>query len=390
LPQVLGRLKKRVLKPFTKIGVDEYILEGSQMEELLPTPPTEKPPVTPLNKLPGSLFKLDIVPPTPPTVPQKQVLAFKRTSAGEDVQKVDKSSNDVETQARGQEARKLAQARAEEKKRKEEEVALKRQSEKSAAQEKKRLSDDGKREKSEEAAKANKQKIDSSKQLSTQRAKAAAKAEKDAQMKKSREAVAAKKKEQVVALAEQKKQKAKEVEEAKAKRAMEQAERMARLEEERRVKLEEAEAKQEALAAEKARKAQLAAEERRQQAEERRRVAEERKLEAVQRRQQDSTAKKADNERKTVNPMLQFSRTLAVPERKEGATRQPSPSNAAPRGVPTLSRWRKNLDGSVTGLISGSKEFENNERITTSPIARGEVVSGKVIQTKSGSKYFLN
>jgi len=61
----------------------------------------------------------------------------------------------------------------------------------------------------------------------------------------------------------------------------------------------------------------------------------------------------------------------------------------APRGVPTISNWRKNVDGSVTGFISGSPNFNQGERVTTSPIKTGKVGSGEVVKTGSGSRYFL-
>jgi flagellar biosynthesis GTPase FlhF len=60
----------------------------------------------------------------------------------------------------------------------------------------------------------------------------------------------------------------------------------------------------------------------------------------------------------------------------------------APKGVPTLSKWRQNRDGSITGLISGSGAFSDGESITTSPIVTG-VADGSLVQTSSGSKYFL-
>lgn len=64
-----------------------------------------------------------------------------------------------------------------------------------------------------------------------------------------------------------------------------------------------------------------------------------------------------------------------------------TPSNA-PRGVPSLSRWKQNSDGSITGLIYGSSAFKDGESITTSMI-KGEVSENSVIQTVSGSKYYL-
>lgn len=62
----------------------------------------------------------------------------------------------------------------------------------------------------------------------------------------------------------------------------------------------------------------------------------------------------------------------------------------APRGVPTVSRWKKNSDGSITGIISGSKAFNDGERITTSAIKNGKISKGEVVVTGSGSKYFLS
>jgi hypothetical protein len=62
----------------------------------------------------------------------------------------------------------------------------------------------------------------------------------------------------------------------------------------------------------------------------------------------------------------------------------------APRGVPTLSKWKKNFDGSITGFISGSSSFTDGEKVTTSPIKNGKVGKSEVVTTGSGSKYFLS
>lgn len=72
----------------------------------------------------------------------------------------------------------------------------------------------------------------------------------------------------------------------------------------------------------------------------------------------------------------------------------PSPSatktiRKAPRGVPTINRWKQNRDGSVTGFITGSPNFSENEKVTTSPITSGAVTAGSIVRTGSGSKYFL-
>ena len=65
-------------------------------------------------------------------------------------------------------------------------------------------------------------------------------------------------------------------------------------------------------------------------------------------------------------------------------------SSKAPFGVPTLSKWRKNFDGSITGIISGSNSFGDGEKVTTSAIAKGSIADGEVVVTASGSKYFLS
>ena len=58
---------------------------------------------------------------------------------------------------------------------------------------------------------------------------------------------------------------------------------------------------------------------------------------------------------------------------------------SAPRGVPTISKWRLNSrDKSIAGFISGSGSFNDGEPVTTSAIV-GEASSNTVVKTKSGS-----
>ena len=59
------------------------------------------------------------------------------------------------------------------------------------------------------------------------------------------------------------------------------------------------------------------------------------------------------------------------------------------RGTPTLEKWRRNRNGSVTGFIRNSKLYEDGERVTTSPIVKGSFKSGEVVETGTGSKYYL-
>ena len=83
--------------------------------------------------------------------------------------------------------------------------------------------------------------------------------------------------------------------------------------------------------------------------------------------------------------------TKAVPKKKAGNKKQKKipAATVAPNGVPTVSRWKQNRDGSITGIISGSINFNEGERVTTSPLAKGKVASNEVVTTGSGSKYFL-
>ncbi len=62
----------------------------------------------------------------------------------------------------------------------------------------------------------------------------------------------------------------------------------------------------------------------------------------------------------------------------------------APRGVPTLKNWKRNGSSSISGIISGSPNFSDGEKITTSPIVKGSIKSGEVVKTGSGSSYFLS
>jgi hypothetical protein len=57
-------------------------------------------------------------------------------------------------------------------------------------------------------------------------------------------------------------------------------------------------------------------------------------------------------------------------------------------GAPSLSMWTQNLDGSITGFISNSKDFRTGTKITTSPVKKG-AKAGAVVTTGSGSQYRL-
>ena len=223
---------------------------------------------------------------------------------------------------------------------------------------------------------------------------------------------------------------------AAAKKAQEQAERKRQLEDRRSATAEAATKSREELQARKAeaieqkkREADEAAARQKSAAEAKRAAAEE----LAQKRRQEQEAKKvaatkAAEQRKQEAEMKRSAAAAAVEAKKKtvaaekvvkqakpGATislfgfgggneaktepakpaaskQQPkkvAPPKKAPRGVPSLVNWRQNRDGSITGFISGSPNFPEGERITTSSIAKGTVGSGEVVQTGSGSSYFL-
>jgi len=81
--------------------------------------------------------------------------------------------------------------------------------------------------------------------------------------------------------------------------------------------------------------------------------------------------------------------TLKVAKSPTLKVAKKSSAPQAPNGVPTISGWRLNGDGSVSGKITGSPNFRNGETVTTSPISKGRIEKGSVVQTGSGSRYFL-
>ncbi len=66
-----------------------------------------------------------------------------------------------------------------------------------------------------------------------------------------------------------------------------------------------------------------------------------------------------------------------------GGDKEPS---APPAAIPTITSWKKNPDGSVTGFVYGSQYYLDGDDITTSPLttnAKGDTI----VTTSSGSRY---
>ena len=103
----------------------------------------------------------------------------------------------------------------------------------------------------------------------------------------------------------------------------------------------------------------------------------------------------------TTKSMFSFGGTKKVTKpppttlKPAAAARQQKKKVVAPKkkkvisGVPELSKWKQNKDGSITGLISNSPSFFTGTRITTSSIPKG-AKSGSTVRTGSGSRYKLN
>eukprot|EP00980_Cylindrotheca_fusiformis_P013543 scaffold3450_cov114-Cylindrotheca_fusiformis.AAC.48 len=67
-----------------------------------------------------------------------------------------------------------------------------------------------------------------------------------------------------------------------------------------------------------------------------------------------------------------------------------SSDKEAPSGVPTLTRWTVNDDGTITGVISGSTSIGDGDLVTTSPVIDGRKERFQAVTTATGSVYFLD
>jgi len=88
-------------------------------------------------------------------------------------------------------------------------------------------------------------------------------------------------------------------------------------------------------------------------------------------------------------PLSSASMTMKASDQRGTKTRDRGTRVISKASVPALSRWSHNSDGTVTGRISNSPDFRNNEEITTSRIKDKYPTSGLVVTTVSGSKYIL-
>lgn len=76
--------------------------------------------------------------------------------------------------------------------------------------------------------------------------------------------------------------------------------------------------------------------------------------------------------------------------RQSSSKSSESDHSKAPEGVPSIRNWKVSEDGGVSGLIYGSMNAQDGDCIETSTIAKGELDNGNVVETSSGSRYFLS
>jgi hypothetical protein len=72
-----------------------------------------------------------------------------------------------------------------------------------------------------------------------------------------------------------------------------------------------------------------------------------------------------------------------------GVSKSSATATPSTKPIPRLAKWQQNVDGSITGFISGTTQYRRDEQITTSPVKLGRIASGNVVRTGSGSRYYL-
>lgn len=60
-----------------------------------------------------------------------------------------------------------------------------------------------------------------------------------------------------------------------------------------------------------------------------------------------------------------------------------------PDGIPMLTEWSSNADGTITGYVSGSSSVSDGSMVTTSPVVTGIAKQYEKVTTATGSTYYL-
>ena len=126
---------------------------------------------------------------------------------------------------------------------------------------------------------------------------------------------------------------------------------------------------------------------------------------------QKAKAKKSFSTRGNKNTAVETARSTSVTggvfginQRSSAANRKSQPARSvesppriyktAPRGVPTLTRWKLNRNQAISGLIYDSSSYDDGKRVTSAPLEEGtKAVAGAVVKSVSGSRFvnsFIN
>ena len=242
-------------------------------------------------------------------------------------------------------------------------IALKRKKEAEAKATAKRLrEEDAKRKRIEAAEKA--EEVKRQRQLQAEE-----KAAKEREAAAERRRIQEEKEAQRIAAAE----KAEEIKRQKQIEAKEKAAKMAQEAAERR-RLQE-QLKQEKIEAQ------------RQAAEKRRQDAEERRLQLAEKAKRKEDAAKSLGQAKsrtTISLGNLFGGNLPEKDTKVNADIAKPKNKLAPKGVPIVSNWKQNPDGSISGTIASSPDYSDGTFITTSSVPQG-ATSNSIVKTSSGS-----
>ena len=106
----------------------------------------------------------------------------------------------------------------------------------------------------------------------------------------------------------------------------------------------------------------------------------------VESKEVEDKGKPAAEVRKEEVTRKQEEAKAAAGARKLEAERKREETRDAFHDMPSITNWKMNKDGSITGKIMKSRYYATGEIITTSKIAN-EAVDGSVVTTVSGSRY---
>jgi hypothetical protein len=101
---------------------------------------------------------------------------------------------------------------------------------------------------------------------------------------------------------------------------------------------------------------------------------------------QDVTSQ--DNSFKVSSPISLLA-PLAIPSSSQLLMAKNNKGTRVISKAPIIKNWRKNPDGSITGNISNSPDFRNNQEVTTSKIVERNIKGDQTVTSVSGSKYRL-